>query len=174
MLLPSTARMGSRHCLFPSCWIIFSNMISYFFILIVPFIFIRGFNHRCGFMDFPPLHQSSTGSFFYMDFLRAMGLLSCSSDEWRNMQRTMKVAKCKYFNNKIESIADHNKRPWYLMSWTRTRKLDSSEAIIFKGEPCLTTEDHWNTFQETFNSAHKWDTYPTCLMQAIHPKPKRA
>jgi len=35
----------------------------------------------------------------------------CSSDEWRNMRCTMKVAKCKYFDNKIESIADHNKRP---------------------------------------------------------------
>jgi len=60
------------------------------------------------------------------------------------------------------------------MSWTHAWKPDSSEAIIFKGEPCLTTEDHWNAFQETFNSAHKWDTYPTRLMQAIHPKPKWA
>ena len=92
----------------------------------------------------------------------------CSSDEWRNMWRTMKTAKCKYFNDKIVSIADHNKRPWDLMSWTRTQKPDPSEAIIFKDEPCLTTEDHWNASQETFNSAHKQDTYPTCLMQAIH------
>jgi len=98
----------------------------------------------------------------------------CSSDEWRNMQCTMKAAKCKYFNNKIESIADHNKRPWDLMSWTCTQKLDSSEAIIFKGEPCLTTKDHWNAFQKTFNSAHKRDTYSTHLMRAIHPKPKWA
>jgi len=60
------------------------------------------------------------------------------------------------------------------MAWTRARKPDSSEAIIFKGEPCLTTEDHWNAFQETFNSAHKRDTYPTRLMRAIHPKPKWA
>jgi len=86
----------------------------------------------------------------------------------------MKAAKCKYFDNKIASIADHNKRPWDFMSWTRTWKLDSSEAIIFKGEPCLTTEDHWNAFQATFNSAHKQDTYPTHLMQAIHHKPKWA
>jgi len=42
----------------------------------------------------------------------------CSSDEWCNMQRTMKTAKRKYFNDKIESIADHNKRPWDLMAWT--------------------------------------------------------
>jgi len=54
----------------------------------------------------------------------------------------MKTAKRKYFDDKIESIADHNKRPWDLMAWTRARKPDSSEAIIFKGEPCLTTEDH--------------------------------
>ena len=90
------------------------------------------------------------------------------------MWRTMKIAKHKYFNDKIVSIADHNKRPWNLMSWTHARKLDSSEAIIFKGKPCLTTKDHWNAFQETFNSAHKWDTYPIHLMQAIHPKPKLA
>ena len=98
----------------------------------------------------------------------------CSSNEWCNMQCTMKAAKRKYFDEKITSIADHKKRPWNLMSWTRAWKLDSSEAIIFKGESCLTTEDHWNAFQEPFNSAHKQDTYPTCLMWAIHPKPKQA
>jgi len=58
------------------------------------------------------------------------------------MRLTMKMAKRKYFDNKIESIADHKKRPWDLMPWTHARKPDSSEAIIFKGEPCLTTEDH--------------------------------
>jgi len=84
------------------------------------------------------------------------------------------MAKCKYFNNKIVSIADHNKRPWDFMSWTCAQKPDSSEAIIFKSEPCLTTEDHWSPFQLIFNSAHKWDIYPTCLMQAIHPKSKWA
>jgi len=60
------------------------------------------------------------------------------------------------------------------MSWTCTRKPEASEAIIFKGKPCLTTKDHRNAFQETFNSAHKQDMYPTCLMRAIHPKPKWA
>jgi len=86
----------------------------------------------------------------------------------------MKVAKCKYFDNKIDSIADHNKRPWDLMSWTHTQKPDSSEAIIFKSKSCLTIEDYWNAFQETLNSAHKWDTYLTHLIQAIHPKFKWA
>ena len=42
----------------------------------------------------------------------------CSSDEWHNMQCTMKAAKHEYFDDKIESIADHNKRARDLMSWT--------------------------------------------------------
>ena len=77
----------------------------------------------------------------------------CSSEEWRNLCRTTKNAKRKYFDEKIEHILTQNKRSWDLMSWVHAPKPDSSEAIVFKGEPCLTTEDTWNAFQETFNSA---------------------
>ena len=77
----------------------------------------------------------------------------CSSNEWHNVCHIIKNAKCKYFNEKIEHIASNNKRPWDLMSWVRAPKPDSSEAIVFKGKPCLSIEDSWNAFQETFNSA---------------------
>jgi len=77
----------------------------------------------------------------------------CSSEEWQNLRRTTKNVKRKYFDEKIKHISSQNKRSWVLMSWVRAPKPDSSEAIVFKGEPCLTTEDTWNAFQETFNSA---------------------
>jgi len=47
----------------------------------------------------------------------------------------MKAAKHKYFNKKIASIVDHNKRPWDLRFWTHTQKPDSLEAIIVKANP---------------------------------------
>jgi len=97
----------------------------------------------------------------------------CSSNEWHNMRHTMKNAKRKYFNKKIEHIASNNKWPWDLMSWVRAPKPDSSEAIVLKGKPCLSIEDSWNAFQETFNSMQSRPTYPSQLGQALHPKPKR-
>ena len=96
----------------------------------------------------------------------------CSSNEWCNVCNIMKNAKCKYFDEKIEHIASNNKRPWDLMSWVHAPKPDSSEAIIFKGKPCLSIEDSWNVFQETFNSTQSQPTYPSQLGQALHPKPK--
>ena len=59
------------------------------------------------------------------------------------------------------------------MSWTKPRKQNAVEAIVHNGSPCLTTEDTWNAFQETFNSAHSRDTYSGRLGRALNPKSKR-
>ena len=58
------------------------------------------------------------------------------------------------------------------MSWTKPRKQDAVEAILHKGSPCLTSEDTWNAFQDTFNAAHSRDAYPGRLGPALNPKPK--
>ena len=96
-----------------------------------------------------------------------------SSEKWCNLRCITKHAKRKYFEEKIKHILSQNKRLWDLMSWVCAPKLDSSEAIVFKGKPCLTTEDIRNAFQETFNSAQLQPIYLGCLGQALAPKSKR-
>src|ERR1700724_3719832 len=44
---------------------------------------------------------------------------------------------------------------------------------MFEGKPCITTEDTWTAFHNTFSSASHRDTYPMRLGQALSPKFKR-
>src|ERR1700724_4506579 len=60
-----------------------------------------------------------------------------------------------------------------LMALGRPHKQCSSEAIMFEGKPCITTEDTWTAFHSTFSSALHRDTYPMHLGQALSPKSKR-
>ena len=96
-----------------------------------------------------------------------------SKEEWFTFRNVARSAKRKFFDDKIEEISHTKLRPWDLMSWTKPRKQDAVEAILHKGSPCLTTEDTWNAFQDTFNAAHSRDAYPGRLGPALNPKPKR-
>ena len=95
-----------------------------------------------------------------------------SKENWIAFHKAARSAKCKFFDDKIEEISHTKLRPWDLMSWTKPRKQDAIEAILHKGSPCLTTEDTWNMFQDTFNAAHFRDAYPGRLGPALNPKPK--
>jgi len=50
-------------------------------------------------------------------------------ESWLAFRRTVKAAKRKFFDSRIEDIALLNKCPWDLMEWVKQRKLPACEAI---------------------------------------------
>jgi len=76
-----------------------------------------------------------------------------SEESWLAFQRTVKAAKCKFFDSRIEDIALSNKRPWDLMEWVKQRKLLACEAIQYDGQSCHEMDNLWNALHNTYNSA---------------------
>ncbi|KXN90290.1 hypothetical protein AN958_04323 [Leucoagaricus sp. SymC.cos] len=74
-------------------------------------------------------------------------------DNWRTFQNTMQIAKRKFFDAKIEEIAEDNKRPWDLMPWVKDCKLPPARAIIHNNKPCHSLKLLWEAFDQTYNSA---------------------
>ena len=42
-------------------------------------------------------------------------------DSWAALKRATRIARCKYFDRKVEEVASENKRPWDLMNWVGSR-----------------------------------------------------
>jgi len=76
-----------------------------------------------------------------------------SEESWLAFRRTVKAAKRKFFDSRIEDIALSNKRPWDLMEWVKQRKLPACETIQYKGQSCHEMDDLWNALHNTYNSA---------------------
>ncbi|KAF5380151.1 hypothetical protein D9615_006148 [Tricholomella constricta] len=51
------------------------------------------------------------------------------------LRRATKAAKRQFFDERIETIATKNKRPWDLMNWTKQRNLPTYEAIRYNEAP---------------------------------------
>ena len=87
--------------------------------------------------------------------------------DWTEFRRTAKAAKRKFFDRRIEEIAESNKRPWDLMEWVKQRKLPPCEAIQHKGKPCHQMSDLWDALHETYNAANDRE----CDLSVLDPLP---
>jgi hypothetical protein len=76
-----------------------------------------------------------------------------SKENWSTFRNTTRRVKRAFFNEKIEEIANLNRRPWNLMSWVKARKLPAVDTICYEGSPCETPTQLWNGLQSMYNSA---------------------
>ncbi|KAF5385874.1 hypothetical protein D9615_002451 [Tricholomella constricta] len=60
---------------------------------------------------------------------------SRSPADYGALRRATKAAKRQFFDERIETIATKNKRPWDLMNWTKQRNLPTYEAIPYNEAP---------------------------------------
>ncbi|KAF5386626.1 hypothetical protein D9615_001761 [Tricholomella constricta] len=65
---------------------------------------------------------------------------SRSPADYGALRRATKAAKRQFFDERIETIATKNKRPWDLMNWTKQRNLPTYEAICYNEAPCNTMD----------------------------------
>src|SRR5207302_1742402 len=81
----------------------------------------------------------------------------------KEFKRQVRLAKRKFFDERINHIANTTQRPWDLMDWTKQRQLPTHEAIKFQGEPCNSLDSLWDALHGTYNSASDRPTDNTIL-----------
>jgi len=63
----------------------------------------------------------------------AMYWSSRLQEDWAEFCHTTHAAKRKFFNRRIQDIANKKAQPWDLAAWVKQRQLPSYEAISFRG-----------------------------------------
>ena len=81
-----------------------------------------------------------------------------TKNNWIALNKAIKCAKWKFFDNCIAEISEKTRRPWDLMDWVGPQKMPPMEAITFRGRPCLSLDAVWSALHTTFNSAADQDT----------------
>src|SRR5205807_2389818 len=85
------------------------------------------------------------------------------ADDRKEFKRQVRLAKRKFFDERIDHIANTTQRPWDLMDWTKQRQLPTHEAIKYQGEPCNSLDSLWDALHGTYNSASDRPTDNTIL-----------
>jgi len=73
--------------------------------------------------------------------------------DWKTFKSNIRIAKRKFFDDKIYEIASSNKRPWDLMNWVKKKALPAIETITHEGRPCNSLPSLWNALHCSYNSA---------------------
>ncbi|KAF5314437.1 hypothetical protein D9619_011854 [Psilocybe cf. subviscida] len=87
--------------------------------------------------------------------------------DWAHFRRTVKEAKCMFFNAQIAEIAVKSKRRWNLMNWVQQHKLPLCKAIQYQGQPCHEMSALWDALHGTYNAA----SGRVCDMTVLDPLP---
>ncbi|KXN89367.1 hypothetical protein AN958_05791, partial [Leucoagaricus sp. SymC.cos] len=73
--------------------------------------------------------------------------------DWKAFRKTSRLAKRRFFDDRIKEIAVENQRPWDLMAWVKPQQLPPCEAISHWGESCHDIADLWRVLDQTYNAA---------------------
>jgi len=92
--------------------------------------------------------------------------------DWKSFRKAVKLAKRKFFDDKIEEIAVTNGRPWDLTEWVKQRKLPPCEAIQYDGKPCHELPSLWEALHGTYNAASGREC-DASILGVLDPLPER-
>jgi len=72
---------------------------------------------------------------------------------WISYKKMVRIAKCIFFDNKIQEIASTNKRPFNHINWAKKWKLPTTEAIKFNRISYNNLDNLWQVLHQSYNTA---------------------
>ena len=98
---------------------------------------------------------------------------SNSPEARKAFKATTKQSKHEFFDNRIKEIAELNKRPWDLKSWTGPRSVLSLERVSYQGKPCTSEGELFSALHSTFTSASGHSLDMSRFGDTVDPIPER-
>ena len=100
----------------------------------------------------------------------AMYRSSRLQEDWAEFHRTTRVAKCSFFNQRIQDIVVKKALPWNIVFWVKQHQLPPYKAISFWGWPCNDVDFLWGALNGTYNTANGRPV-DLSILDAIPPLP---